>query len=77
MNLLVGILPKQIIGHFTIKQYYLVCVPQKRYRGYKLFSGLNILDSRLRGSDSDEGFVIPAEAGGKQPLGDSDSVFIL
>ena len=31
--------------------------------GYKLFSGLNILDSRLRGSDSDEGFVIPAEAG--------------
>ena len=35
----------------------------KNKRGYKLFSGLNILDSRLRGSDSDVGFVIPAEAG--------------
>ena len=32
-------------------------------RSYKLFSGLNILDSRLRGSDSNEGFVIPADAG--------------
>jgi hypothetical protein len=35
------------------------------YSGYKLFSGLNVLDSRLRGSDSidsgsdsDEKFVI-------------------
>ena len=37
-------------------------------RSYKLFSGLNILDSRLRGSDSNEGFVIPADAGGKRRL---------
>ena len=44
---------------------------------YKLFSGLNILDSRLRGSDGDVGFVIPAEAGGKRPTGDSDPVFIV
>ena len=33
------------------------------YRGYKLFSGLNILDPRLRGDDKPYISVTPAQAG--------------
>ena len=55
----------------------------KRLCGYKLFSCLtnsgpeSSLTSRLRGSDDGERFVIPAEAGGKRPAGDSDPAFIM
>lgn len=51
--------------------------------GYKLFSCLtnsgpkSALISRLRGNDDGERFVNPAEAGGKQPKGDSDPAFIM
>jgi hypothetical protein len=40
------------------------------------FLGFDSLDSRLRGSEGAVWFVIPAEAGGKRPKGDSEPVFV-